>query len=63
MAEFYIVSVSHCRVTASQREQYQDLETEAAKWYSANVSFIIPVLFQLGLVIMSLVRRGLFGLL
>ena len=35
------VPVSHDSVTVSQHTQYQDPETEAAKWNSAIVSFII----------------------
>ncbi len=42
MALFYSsVSVSHDGVTVSQHAQYQDPETEAAKWNSAIIDFII----------------------
>ena len=35
------VPVSHDSVTVSQRAQYQDPETEATKWNSAVINFII----------------------
>ncbi len=42
MAVFYLsVPVSQDSVTVSQHEQYQDPETEAAKWNSAIIHFII----------------------
>ncbi len=35
------VPVRHDSVTVNQHEQHQDSETEAAKWNSANINFII----------------------
>ncbi len=35
------VPVRHDSVTVSQHEQYQDPETEAAKWNSVIINFII----------------------
>ncbi len=42
MAPFYSsVPVSHDSVTVSQHAQYQDPETEAAKWNSAIINYIM----------------------
>ncbi len=35
------VPVSHASMTVSEHEQYQDPETEAAKWNSAMFRFVI----------------------
>ena len=52
------VPVSHDSVTVSQHAQYQDPETEAAKWNSAIIHLIIYMLLLLQYVKMSSVKKA-----
>ncbi len=57
MALFYSsVLVSHDSVTVSQHAQYQDPETEAAKWNSVFIKLFTPLLFLLWHVRLSSVK-------